>query len=221
MLPLLEAPEPGGLLEQCPPLLGLGAEDLLDASLPDDRVHAAPEPQIGQQLDQVDSAYGGAVEQVLTLAATVQPAGDRELGVRQRPLTVGVVEQKLDLAEVLCRTPSAAGEDDVVGLLGTELRGRHRAGRPDDRVRDVRLARPVGADDHGDARLEAYLDRLRERLEAAQLDCAQVHADGRLAPPADGAAPATPPLRPSRESARETSSRPYRDGRSGYEPRRS
>ena len=44
---------------------------------------------------------------------------------------------------------------------------------------------PFGPDDHGHAPLEAHLDRLRERLEAAQLDRSQVHA-GRKSDEASG-----------------------------------
>src|SRR5206468_8004116 len=119
----LEAAETGGLLEQLPPLLRLRAEDLLDAPLADDRVHPAAEPEVGEQLDEVDPPHRGPVEQVLTLAAAVQPARDRQVGVGNGPLAVGVVEEQLDLAELLGGTAAAAREDDVVRLLGPELRG--------------------------------------------------------------------------------------------------
>ena len=171
MLALLEASQARRLLEQLTTLFGLRAEDLLDAALSDDRVHPAAESQVGQQLDQVDAPHRGAVQQVLALAAAMQPPRDGELGVRERALPVRVVEQELDLAEILPGPSAAAGEDHVVGLLGAQLRRRHGAGRPDDRVRDVGLPRPVRPHDHGDARLQPHLHGLRERLEAAQPDC--------------------------------------------------
>jgi hypothetical protein len=174
----LELAKPGRLLEELAALFGLRGEDLLDAALADDRVHAAAEAEIGEELDEVDPTHGRAVEQVLALAAAMEPAGDRELGVGQRAVAVRVVEQQLDLAEVVGRPAAAAGEEHVVGLLGPQLGGRERPGRPDDRVRHVRLARAVRAHHHGHARLEANLDRIRERLEAAQLDRAKVHAQG-------------------------------------------
>jgi len=170
MLAALEASEPCGFLEQLAPFLRLGAEDLLHPALADDRVHPAAEPEVGEQLDEIDAAHCRAVQQVLALAPAVEPAGNRKLGVRQRPFAVGIVEEQLDLAEVLGRTAPAAGEEDVVRLLGPQLRGSHRPRRPDDGVGDVRLPGAVRPDDHGDARLEANLDRFRERLEAAQLD---------------------------------------------------
>ena len=114
--------------------------------------------------------HGRAVQQVLALTPAMQPSSNGELGVRQRPFAVRIVEEQLDLAEVLGGTAAAAGEENVVRLLGAQLRGRHRSGRPDDRVGDVGLARAVRPDNHGNARLETNLDRFRERLEAAQLD---------------------------------------------------
>ena len=101
MLAPLEPPEPRRLLEQLAPFLRLRAEDLLDTALADDRVHPAAEAEVGEQLDEVDAADSRAVEQVLALAAAVQPARDRQLRVGQRPFAVRVVEQQLDLAEVL------------------------------------------------------------------------------------------------------------------------
>ena len=170
VLAALEAPEPGGLLEQGAAFLGLRAENLLDAALADDRVHPSAEAEIGEELDEVDAAHGRAVQEVLTFAAAVQPPRDRELGVRQRPFAFRVVEEQLDLAEVFGRAAAPSCEEDVVRLLRAELGGGQRAGRPDDRIGDVRLAGAVRTDDDGNARLETNLDRFRERLEAAQLD---------------------------------------------------
>src|SRR5204863_9808667 len=116
----------------------------------------------------------------------MEAARDRDLAeVELRELPVGVVEQELDLAPIGRGTIRGAGKQDVVGLLGAQLRGRQRARGPEQRVGDVRLPRSVWPHDHGDAALEADLDRIRERLEAAQLDRAQVHAGRTLATRAD------------------------------------
>jgi hypothetical protein len=122
----------------------------------------------------------------------MKPSGNRELGVRQRALAGGVVEEQLDFAEVLALAAAAAGEQHVVGFLRTKLGRSQRAGRPDDRVGHVRLPGTVRADDHGNTRLETDLDRFRERLEAAQLYRAQKHAPHNLAGNADGARPLRP-----------------------------
>ena len=185
MLAPLEAAEPGGLLDEVAPLLGPGREDLLHPPLADDRVHRAAEAEVREQLDEIDAADRRAVDEVLALAAPVQPARDRELGIVDRPFAGGVVEQELDLAEVDGPAGTRAGVEHVVRLLGPKLRRRQGTGRPDDGVGDVGLSRAVRADHDGDAPLEANLDGLRERLEAAKADGAQVHPDGRLPTDAD------------------------------------
>ena len=171
----LEATEPGRLLDQPSPLRRLRRENRLDLALADDRVHPLAEPEVGEQLDEVEPPHRGPVDEVLALAAAVQPPRDRELRIVDGQGPVGVVEEQLDLAEVGRAARSAAGEEDVVGLLGPQLGRAERAGGPADRVGDIGLARAVRADDHADARLETNLDRVGEGLEATQLDGAQMH----------------------------------------------
>jgi len=189
----LEAPQTGRLLDQHPPFLRLARQDRLDAALRDDRAHRLAEADLGEQLDDVRAPDLRAVDEVLALSAAVQPANDRDLReIELGQRTVLVVEQQLDLAVVGRGSVGGPGEEHVVRLLGAELAGRERTGRPDQRVGDVRLARTVRPDDDGDARLEPDLDRVGERLEAAQLDCTQVHARGRLTIEADGPARPAP-----------------------------
>ena len=181
MPPRLEAAESGGLLDQGPAFLRLRCEDRLDLALADDRVHALAEAEVGEQLDEVEPADGGLVDEVLALAAAVQPARDRELGVVDRVpaelsnTAVLVVEEELDLAVVRRPAVRRAREEDVVGLLGTELVRAERARGPADRVGDVRLSRAVRADDHAHALLEAHLDGVREGFEPTQLYGAKMH----------------------------------------------
>ena len=171
MLALLELAEPGRLLDQLPPLLRLGGEDGLDLSLADDRVHRAAQADIGEQLDEVDPAHVRAVHEVLPLAAAVQAARDRDLGeIEPTEVAVLVVEDELDLTRVGRLASGGPVEEDVVGLLGPHFARRQAARRPDDRVGDVRLARAVRADDDRDTGLERQLERVGERLEAAQLE---------------------------------------------------
>ncbi len=97
----LEAAEAGGLLDEFPALGRARAEDGLDAALGDHGAQPAAEPDVGEELDQVDAAHRRAVDQVLPLATAMEPAGERDLGVGQaRPGAGLVVEDKLDLAEV-------------------------------------------------------------------------------------------------------------------------
>ena len=171
MAALLELAEPCRLLHELPPLVRLGREHRLDLALADDGVHRAAEPDVGEQLDEVGAANLRLVDEVLALAAAVQPPRDRDLReVELAEAAALVVEDELDLAALRRRPALGAVEEHVVGLLGAQLGRGQRAGRPDDRVGDVRLARAVRPDDDGDARLELQLERVRERLEAAQAD---------------------------------------------------
>ena len=138
----LEAAEPGRLLDQGPALGRPRGEDRLDLALADDRVHPLAEPEVGEQLDEVEPPHGGPVDEVLPLAAAVQPPGDGELRYsRSGQRAVGIVEEELDLAEVGRAARAAADEEDVVGFLRPQLGRAERARRPADRVGDVGLCR--------------------------------------------------------------------------------
>src|SRR5262249_20087668 len=178
----LEAAEPRSLLDERTALGRLRAEDGLDAPLRDDRAKPAAEAHVGEDLDEVDAAHGGTVDEVLALTAAVQAARERAWGEGQLGRgSVVVVEDELDLAEVDRLATRRAGEEDVVGLLRPELVRAERARGPQDRVRDVRLAGAVRADDDRDPRLQANLDRVHERLEPSQLDRLEMHESGTLA----------------------------------------
>ena len=119
MPPPLELAEPGRVLDQHPPLLGLARQDLLDLALADHRAVRTAEPDVREQLDEVGPAHACAVDQVLALAAPVQPPRDGDLGeLEPGEAAVLVVEEQLDLAVVRRRPVGRAGEEHVVGLLG-------------------------------------------------------------------------------------------------------
>ena len=188
----LELAEAGSLLDERAAVLRLRREDRVDLPLRDDRVHRAAEADVGEQLDEVGAAHRRAVDEVLALAAPCEPPRDRELAEVElvAEAAVLVVEHQLDLAVVGRRPRRGAAEEDVVRLLRAKLRRRQRARRPDDRIRRRSTCRSRSArrrPRRPGSRL--HLDRVGERLEAAQLDRAQVHrhaeyraADGR--PPA-------------------------------------
>src|SRR5205085_1784524 len=117
----LEPPEPGSLFDERAPLRRLRAQHGLDAPLRDDRTEPTAQADVREELDEVDAADGRAIDEVLPLAAAMQPAGERDLGERQLlPRPVLVVEDELDLAEVDRLAAGRAGEEDVVGLLGAQ-----------------------------------------------------------------------------------------------------
>jgi len=170
--PALEHPEAGRVLDEGAQLLGPAREDLLDPSLADD---GAAEAQLGEELDDVRASHGRAVHEVLPFAAAVQAPSDRQLREVEAAHAVGVLEDELDLAERGRRPLTCAREEDVVGLLGAELRRAEAPRGPDDRVGDVGLPRAVRADEDGHAGLEPELDGIGKALEAAQADACEVH----------------------------------------------
>ena len=173
--PLAVLAEPGRLLDQEPPVARLRVDDRLDAALRDDRVHLLAEAGVREHLDHVHEPAAGAVQAVLALAVAGELAHDRDLREVGVEPAVGVVEQHLDLGGVARRHAGGPGEDDVLHRLAANGERALLAERPQDGVRDVRLARAVRADDDRDARREVELRAVGERLEALQRDRAQVH----------------------------------------------
>jgi hypothetical protein len=171
--------QPGGLLDEEPPVSRLGVDDLLDPALADHRVHLAAEVRVGERLDHVDEPATCPVESILALAVATEPAANGDLGeiIRNRP--VSVVQHHLDLRVAARRLALAPGEDHVLHRLAPNRQRALLTEGPKHRVGDVRLAATVRANDHADPRREHEPGALREGLEALHRDGAQVHGNGR------------------------------------------
>jgi hypothetical protein len=169
--PLLAAPEledAGRLLDDRPPVLRPGVQDPVELALADDDVLLSPDAGVGQQVLHVEEPAGDAVERVLAVAVAEQRAADGELGEGDGQLAVAVVDGQADLGPAEGGAALGAGEDDVVHLRAADGAGPLRTEDPGDGVDDVRLAGAVGADDHGDPRLEVEGGRVGEGLEALE-----------------------------------------------------
>ena len=167
--------EAGGLLDQEPPLARLRVDDRLDPALADHGVHLAPEVGVGEHLDDVDEAAAGAVEAVGALAGAIEAALDRDLGELGGGPALGVVDRHLDLGGAALADALAAGRDHVLHRCSPDRPRALLAEGPEDGVGDIRLAGPVGTDDHADARGELEPGPLGERLESLHLDRSQIH----------------------------------------------
>ena len=165
----------GGLLDEAATLLGGGAQHGVELALADDDVHLAAEAGVGEQLLDVEQAAGRAVDGVLGAAAAEHRPRDRDLGVVDRQRAVGVVDGQGDLGPAERRAAGGAGEDDVLHLAAAQALGALLAHDPGQGVDDVGLAGAVGADDAGDARLEAQRRRRGEGLESLQGQRLEVH----------------------------------------------
>ena len=146
-----------------------------ELALADDDVHLAADAGVGEQLLHIHQTATAAVDFVLAAAVAEHPAGDRHLGVLDRQCVVGVVDRDGDLGAAERRPRRRAGEDDVLHLAAAQSLGTLLAHHPGERVDHIGLARPVGADDAGDAWLEAQSRRRSKRLEALQGQTLEVH----------------------------------------------
>ena len=175
LLALAVLEDTGRLLDEAAALLGGGPEHGVELPLPDDDVHLAADAAVAQQLLHVEQPAGRAVDRVVRAAVAKHRAGDRHLGVVDRERAVGVVDRQGDLGAAERRAAGGAGEDDVLHLAAAQRLRALLPHHPRERVDDVGLARAVGADDAGDARLEAKVGRRGEGLEALQGDALDVH----------------------------------------------
>ena len=176
--PLLAAAvleDAGGLLDEAAALLGGGPQHGVELALADDDVHLAAETGVGEQLLHVEQPAGRAVDGVLGATAAEHRAGDRDLGVVDRQGAVGVVDGQAHLGPAERRAAGGAGEDDVLHLAAAQALGPLLPHDPGERVDDVGLARAVGPDDAGDARLEAHRRRRGEGLEPLEGQRLEVH----------------------------------------------
>ena len=143
---------PGRLLDVLAPILGPRQQHLLELSLPDDRVQRPADPRLRQQLLDVHQPDDLAADPVLGVAA----AEDRPADLDLASSGPGSCPAVLSITSLTSAMPSAgrdgrAGEDDVGHLAAAQRARALLAERPADRVDQVGLARPVGADDHGHA----------------------------------------------------------------------
>ena len=189
--PGLVAAHPGGVLEQAASFLRAQGEGQVDEALADDGVALLADARAGQQVDHVPQPDARPIQVVLALARAVQPASDGDLGHSRREAPLGVFEHQRHLGQAERGAALPAGEDDVLRAAPAELARALLAEHPAHRLRQVRLARAVGADDGGDARSELQGGPRGEGLEPVELEASQAH--GRLGRrDRAGAAPAAP-----------------------------
>lgn len=182
---------PRGFLDERATVLGPRLQDLVELALPDDDVHLPADPGVAEQLLHVHQTATAAVDFVLAGAVAEHPPGDRHLGVLDGQRVVGVVDGDGDLGAAQRRARAGPGEDDVFHLAAAQRLGPLLAHHPGQRVDDVGLARAVGPDDRGDARLETQSRRRGKGLEALQRQTLEVHGQpdyrsNRPAPPQRG-----------------------------------
>ena len=168
LLALAELQDPGGFFDDRPPVLGPRVQHRVELALPDDHVLLAADAGVGEEVLDIEQPARNAVDEVLRLTGAEEHPRDRHLGELDRQQPRGVVDRERDLGPAERRPIGGSGEDDVVHLGAAQRPGALGAEHPRDRIHDVRLARPVGADDDTHPGFELECGLVREGLEALQ-----------------------------------------------------
>ncbi len=156
------------LFQQLAALGGRAHDDLLDVVLADDRVRVDGQAGGREHVEEIAPADTRPVQEVVTLAVSLDAPLDGNLVVVHREAAFGVVEHKRDLGESRAGPALASDVDDLSHRLATEVACLAGPQDPLDRVHDVRLAGAVGTDDRRDAAFESDLGRPGKSLEAQQ-----------------------------------------------------
>jgi hypothetical protein len=130
-------PYPGRVLEELAALLGPERERQVDHALADHGVAVRRQVRLEQQVEDVAQAGAGAVQVVLVLARAVGAAGDDDLLEGGVEPAGRVVEGDRDLGHAGRRSPGAAGEDQILGLLAAQDAGALLAEHPAQRLRKI------------------------------------------------------------------------------------
>ncbi len=178
LLALAVLQDAGRLLDEGAAAHGVGVQDGVQLTLPDDDVHLAADAGVGEQFLDVEQPAGVTVDLVLAAAAAEHDPGDGDFGVVDGQRAVGVVDRQGDLGASERRASGGPGEDDVLHLPAAQGLGPLFAHDPGQRVDDVGLARAVRTHDAGDAGFEAQGGGGGEGFEATQGQGLEVHAAG-------------------------------------------
>ncbi len=176
--PVLVPGDPGGFLDENPPLLGTRLGDGPDVSLADHRVRPASHPAAQKDVVDVLEPAGPLVEKIDALPGPVKAAGDHDLGEVPeglRPRAVVVVEDQGDFGHVDRRPAAGPGEDHVLHRLAPELLDTLLPHGPSERVNDVTLAAAVWADNGRNARGKVDGGLFHKRLEPGDLHPFELH----------------------------------------------
>ncbi len=162
-----------GFFQIAAQFLGLGLDQLGDHALLDDGVGARADPGAEEQVGDVAPPHPHVVDVIGGIAAAVEHALDRDLGVL-RPLAGGaaelVVERQLDRGARGGLARAGAVEDHVLHGLAAQVLGRRFAEHPAHRVDDVRLAAAVRPHHAGQLRGDGNDGGIDETLETGKFD---------------------------------------------------
>ena len=140
----------GGLLEDRPAVLRSAAEDLVDLPLLHDRVGAAADTGIHEELVNVLEPAGCLVEKIFALAVAIDAARDPDLVPIRPEFLFALRKCHRHLRHAQSRAAVGATENDVRHFPATQGFCGLLAEHPPDGIQHIRLAAAVRADDGGD-----------------------------------------------------------------------
>ena len=168
----------GRLFQQNAAVRGPGVDQRPDPALTDQCCGARPGRLVGKQDLHIARAHIAAVDLVvraflaLDASRDLDVVGTVELGWRRAFL---VVEAEDNFGRVASRTIRRAAENDVIHAAAAHLLGRGLAHDPAERLHEVGLAAPVGADNTGQAGRDIKIGPVDERFEACQSQLVELH----------------------------------------------
>ncbi len=152
------------------PILRLGAEQLVDLSLPDHAVAVLADAGIHQELLHILQTAAGSVDHVFAFAGPVKAAADDHLVVIDGKGPVLVAQKKSDLGKTKRLASFGTGKNNIFHAAAAQGLGALLAQYPAYCVRNIALAAAVGADDSRHTFSEFHPDLVRKGLEPHDLD---------------------------------------------------
>ena len=161
---------PGGFLEHRAPILGVRAEDLIDAALLHHRVGAPPDACIGEKAIDVFQPANSFVEQIFREPIAIDAACNANIVPVDAELAgaIGECQGNFRIAHRLARV--GAVEDYVGHFPSAQRLGRLFSEDPTDRVQNVRFSATVRTDNGSHALVEVEDRFIGERFEPEKFE---------------------------------------------------
>ena len=156
----------GRLFDERAALLGAARQDRVQLALANDRVRVFTQARVVQDVLHVHQARRRAVDQVLRLARAIHAPCYAHLAKIDGQRVIGVVQNQRDLGHAHRAARRRAREDNVFHGLAAKHLGALLAQNPKNGVRNVGLARAVGAHNDSKARVKDHLGLVCEGLES-------------------------------------------------------
>ena len=173
----LELGDASGLLEYRPPILRPAAQDQVDLALFHDRVTAAPDSGVHEQLMDVTQPASGLVEQILPFAVAENATRHTHLLVIRAQMLGTTTERQRNFRHAHRRTRIRPAKNDVSHFAAAQSFGRLLAETPANGVEDVRLAAPIRTNHRSDTFVKFQVRLVDERLKTYQFKRFEIHGE--------------------------------------------